>query len=74
VEGAWPLVLANIQIDAFRHCAEALAARVADGGRLLLSGILREQVTECLSLFPGFILDWRMDDAEWSALALIRDS
>ena len=70
VEGAWPLVLANIQIDAFRRCHEAVAARVAPAGLLIISGILTEQVTELISLFEGFTLSDRKDDGEWVALML----
>ena len=73
-EGTWPLVLANIQIDAFRRCASDVSRRVALGGRLLVSGILLDQVAECLSLFPGFSLSTRRDEGEWSALCLVPSS
>ena len=72
VEGEWPLVLANIQIDAFRQVAQEIAARVAPTGSLLVSGLLTDQVAECLSLFPGFDLAQRRDDGEWAALFLKR--
>jgi ribosomal protein L11 methyltransferase len=68
--GIWPLVLANIQIDAFQICAKDVASRVAPSGRLLLSGILTDQVAMCLSLFPGFQLISQMVYGEWAALSL----
>ncbi|PIE19162.1 MAG: 50S ribosomal protein L11 methyltransferase [Proteobacteria bacterium] len=51
VEGTWPLVVANIMTHILLSMREALAARVAPGGTLLLSGILRDQVPEILGAF-----------------------
>lgn len=68
-----PLVLANIQIDVFRKIARDTAALVAPKGEVLISGILVEQVQECLSLWPGFKVNERREDGEWAALALTRD-
>lgn len=68
----WPLVLANLQLDVFLQCASDVADRVAPGGEILISGVLEEQVEPCLCLFPGFMLEERLRDGEWAALALRR--
>ena len=70
VVGTWPLVLANIQIDAFRVCHDEVAQRVAPSGTLIISGILTEQIDELETLFPGFKTVHRKDDGEWVALRL----
>jgi ribosomal protein L11 methyltransferase len=72
VEGTWPLVLANLQLDVFLKCAEAVANRVAEGGELFVSGILKEQVETCLELFPKLKPKERLEEDEWAALALRR--
>lgn len=72
IDGVWPLVLANIQIDAFRLCHEAVAARVSPEGSLIISGILTDQVEELLALFDEFTPSARRDDGEWVALRLNR--
>lgn len=72
LEGAWPLVLANIEIGVFSQCARDIAARVESGGEALLSGLLDSQVRECLSLWPGFELTERRDAEGWSAIAVRR--
>jgi ribosomal protein L11 methyltransferase len=74
LSGTWPLVLANIQIDVFRKIARDTAALVAPGGEVLISGILVEQIQECLSLWPGFKVTERREDGEWAALSLTRNS
>jgi ribosomal protein L11 methyltransferase len=40
VQGEWPLVVANLVTPVLLDCAEALSARVAPQGTLILSGIL----------------------------------
>jgi ribosomal protein L11 methyltransferase len=74
VAGEWPLVLANIQLEAFRRISKEISARVAPGARLLISGLLAEQAAEGASLFTGFDLDERRDDGEWAALSLKKRS
>jgi ribosomal protein L11 methyltransferase len=72
LEGTWPLVLANLQLDVFLKRAEAVANRVAEGGELFVSGILKEQVETCLDLFPKLKPKERLEEDEWAALALRR--
>lgn len=53
IGGRFDLVVANIQRDVLLSMAGALAARVARGGRLLLSGLLSDQVEEVASRFAA---------------------
>jgi ribosomal protein L11 methyltransferase len=72
VDGEWPLVLANIELGAFLSCATDIAARVAPGGELLVSGLLEEQADACAALFPGFEIAARVVEDGWAALSMRR--
>lgn len=72
VPGLYPIVLANIEARVLVPLAPAIAARVAPGGLLLLSGILRGQEDEVLAAYPGFTTLDAPIDGEWVALALRR--
>ncbi len=72
VHGAWPLVMANIELAVFGRMASAIAGRVAPGGELLVSGLLEDQDGDCRSLFAGFDLVDRLVLDGWVALALVR--
>ena len=66
------LVMANIQADVLGELAPRFPARLADNGRLILSGILLEQVESVLETYrhAGLILDGRSEEGEWGALRL----
>ena len=53
VEGLWDLVIANIMTHVLLSMQGDLVARVAPGGMLMLSGILREQEEEILEAFTA---------------------
>lgn len=72
VEGSYPLVLANIQADVLIPLCEALVARVAPGGHLLLSGILTPQVDAVRAAFSALICEAVPEEGEWSAVVLRR--
>jgi ribosomal protein L11 methyltransferase len=78
IEGAYDIVVANILANTLVELAPALAARLAPGGVVLLSGILAPQEDEvrraylALGLVPLPGGDRR--DGEWSLLALTRAS
>ncbi len=66
----WALVLSNLELSTFQKCANEIAARVENGGMVLLSGLLLDQVEECLALWPGFCLKEKKEAEGWVALAL----
>lgn len=78
IEPTFDLVLANIQAEPLLAMRQELAARVAAGGALLLSGLLAEQaeaVARDFGALPGLVVDAVVrstDDPEWSAVRLRR--
>jgi len=70
VAGEYDLVLANILSNPLRVLAPAICAHVRPGGRLALSGILREQADEIIAIYsqwlPMQVADVRED---WVCLA-----
>ena len=65
VAGAYDLVVANILSNPLRVLAPVICARVRSGGRLALSGILREQADEIADIYgqwlPMQVSDCRED-------------
>jgi ribosomal protein L11 methyltransferase len=70
VQDRYPLVLANIQASVLVPLAEPISARVAEGGLLLLSGILVGQESEVRAAYPGFGLVASPVEGDWIALIL----
>ena len=70
VQEVSPLVLANIQASVLVPLASAIGARVAPGGLLLLSGILKGQETEVAAAYRDFTLEASPTEGEWIALIL----
>jgi ribosomal protein L11 methyltransferase len=70
VAGEYDLVVANILSNPLRVLAPAICAHVRTGGRLALSGILREQAEEITAIYahwlPLEVADVRED---WVCLA-----
>jgi ribosomal protein L11 methyltransferase len=73
VAGEYDLVVANILSNPLRVLAPAICAHVRSGGRLALSGILREQADEIIAIYaqwlPMQVADVRED---WVCLAGIK--
>jgi len=71
--GEYDLVVANILSNPLRVLAPAICAHVRSGGRLALSGILREQADEIIAIYaqwlPMQVADMRED---WVCLAGIK--
>ena len=62
----YPVVVANILASALDALAEALAARVATGGRVALSGILVGQEDELLQRYAAWFDDLQVAiDGDW---------
>ncbi len=70
VAGEYDIVVANILSNPLRVLAPAICAHVRSGGRLALSGILREQAAEIIGIYANWlpleIADVRED---WVCLA-----
>lgn len=73
VEGTFPIVLANIIAPVLIAIAAPIAARVAPGGVLILSGLLDHQEADVRAAYPDFTVTERRVQAErWVALQLRR--
>jgi ribosomal protein L11 methyltransferase len=70
----YPLVLANIEARVLIPLAPELAARVADGGRLILSGLLHADAEPVRAAYPEFEERARPTRGDWCALVLERRS
>jgi ribosomal protein L11 methyltransferase len=70
IDGAYPVVAANIETHVLVPLAGALGARLAPGGLLLLSGILTRQEGEIRAAYPGFAVERVTREGEWSCFAL----
>jgi ribosomal protein L11 methyltransferase len=68
------LVLANIEAGVLAPLAADFPARVVPGGTVVLSGLLAEQAEVVARAFvaAGFVLEFRRDEDEWTALSLRR--
>ncbi|TNE58554.1 MAG: methyltransferase domain-containing protein, partial [Alphaproteobacteria bacterium] len=72
--GPFDLVLANILARPLIELASGIAAQVADGGNLILSGLLATQADEVLTAYEnqGFKEIRRIPLEEWMTLVLER--
>jgi ribosomal protein L11 methyltransferase len=69
-ERPYPLVLANIEARVLIPLADVLAARVAPGGKLLLSGLLHADGDNVRAAYPAFRELSRPMRGDWCALVL----
>jgi ribosomal protein L11 methyltransferase len=67
---AYRLVLANIEARVLVPLAAAIAARVAPGGLLLLSGLLATDVDSVRAAYPQFRELARPERGDWRALVM----
>lgn len=72
LRGTYDVVLANIEARVLVPLAAAIAARVAPGGSLILSGILRGQEDEVRAAYPELAMRIVPAEGEWVALVLER--
>ena len=74
VHGPFDVVLANILPDVLVPLAAEIAGRVAAGGTLVLSGILRELAdnVEAAYVTQGMTTRARLDEDGWRALVMQR--
>jgi ribosomal protein L11 methyltransferase len=72
LRGTYDLVLANIETPILISLADALAARVAPGGTLVLSGVLMGEQDRVCGAFPGWMRVVVGREGEWVAPVLRR--
>lgn len=71
--GTWPVVVANILASALDALADTIAARVAPGGRLALSGILDGQQAPLLARYGAWFDQLRVEvEGDWVRIDGIR--
>jgi ribosomal protein L11 methyltransferase len=72
--GPYDLVFANILLGPLRGLARAITARVAPGGRVILSGLLAAQANAALAAYlqQGLALERRIALEGWMTLVLRR--
>ena len=69
----YPVVVANILASALDALADVLAARVAPGGRVALSGILRGQEDELLQRYAAWFDDLQVaTEDDWVRIEGVR--
>jgi ribosomal protein L11 methyltransferase len=70
----FPVVVANLTAETILSLAESLSKRVAPGGYLILSGILRPKTEQLVRYFgsTGFRLVKLKEEKEWATLLLKR--
>jgi ribosomal protein L11 methyltransferase len=68
----YDLVLANILAPVLIELAPMLSAAVGSNGRLLLAGLIEEQVERVVKAFPEFSLKETLTDGNWRCLELWR--
>lgn len=75
VSGTFPVVCANIISSVLLAIKEALAARVAPAGKLVLTGLLNEEVPEVQEAFAaeGLQFEDKETEEDWSLLVLTRE-
>lgn len=74
VHGSYPLVAANILYQVLMGLAPTLCERVAPGGRLILSGVLEQELPSASALYAahGLRETLRETAGDWGALVLER--
>lgn len=74
LSGKYELILANITADILIRLADGVGAYLADGGRLIVSGIIsaRKQSVANAFLQNGFCIVREERDGEWNAMELKR--
>lgn len=72
VRATFDLVVANLLADTLVADADALAARTAPGGHLVVSGLLDTQVDTVAAAYPGWCVATVRAGEAWRTLTLVR--
>jgi len=73
VRGHFDLVVANLLADAIVAEAGALARVVGPGGRLVVSGLVAEQLPAVRAAYPGWRVAETRAEGAWRTLTLVRE-
>ena len=73
VRGRFDLVVANLLADAIVAEAGALARAVGPGGRLVVSGLVAEQLPAVRAAYPGWRVGETRAEGAWRTLTLARE-
>jgi len=70
LSGQYNIVVANILAEPLVEMSADISIRLAEGGWLILSGILREKADRVVSTYEGkgLRLEERLEEGDWSAL------
>jgi ribosomal protein L11 methyltransferase (prmA) len=72
-QGQFDIVVANILANPLRMLGEMLAARTKQGGRIVLSGLLDEQVEELSDIYrQWFNIEPAEIDEGWARLSGVK--
>ena len=74
IKERFPLVLANIEARVLVPMAPALTERVADGGKLFLSGLLQPDMERMLAAYAHMRVLKQLEAGDWRALLLQQES
>ncbi len=74
IGGAFDVVVANIGGWVLFDLADALRARLVEGGQLILSGVVEDRVAPLVAAFPGCTEQSRRTEAGWAAVVLTASS
>lgn len=70
VRDRFDVVVANVELSTHRAIAASVSQRVADGGRLVVSGALADRRDALAALYTGTVVDEREADG-WVALTMV---
>jgi ribosomal protein L11 methyltransferase len=73
VRGRFDLVVANLLADAIVAEAGALGRAVGPGGRLVVSGLVPEQLPAVRAAYPGWRVAETRAEGAWRTLTLVRE-
>ena len=72
LDGEYALVVANVESRVLVPFSEAISARVAAGGLLILSGLLAPEEADVIAAYPGFARVSVTREKDWIAITLRR--
>jgi len=72
IRATFDLVVANLLADILVREADALRARTADGGGLVVSGLLESQAEVVVAAYPGWLVADDYREEGWCTLVLRR--